>query len=265
MKIQKAVKSYASIQVIDRLMQLLDAIARYREPVSLKLLSAETGLHTSTAFRILASLESHALVERDRVGRYRLGPKLLQLGGRMHRELDLREEARPILEWVRGELDETVNLTVPEGDEAVYVERATTRKMMRVEHVIGSRAPLHVTAVGKLFLADRGPRGCAEYAARRGLKPLTANTITDPARLEREVETAARQGYALDTEEAEQGVGCIAVPVRDASGSVVAALSVSAPLERRRLEWVPVLQQAAERLSQRLGYHALTSTAQRAN
>lgn len=264
MKIQKAVKSYASIQVIDRLVQLLDAIARYGEPVSLKLLSAETGLHTSTAFRILASLESHGLVERDRVGRYRLGSKLLRLGGRIHRELDLREEARPVLEWLRGELDETVNLTVPEGDEAVYVERATTRKMMRVEHVIGSRAPLHVTAVGKLFLAGRGPRGCAEYAARRGLKALTPNTITDPGRLEREVEAAARQGYALDTEEAEQGVGCIAVPVRDASGGVVAALSVSAPLERRRLEWVSVLQQGAARLSERLGYEAL-APAQQAN
>ncbi|BAU47055.1 IclR family transcriptional regulator [Sulfurifustis variabilis] len=265
MKIQKAAKSYASIQVIDRLVSLLDAIARYREPASLKLLSAETGLHTSTAFRILASLESHGLVERDRVGRYRLGSKLLHLGGRTHRELDLREEARPVLEWLRGELDETVNLTVPEGDEAVYVERATTRKVMRVEHVIGSRAPLHVTAVGKLFLAERGARGCAEYAARSGLRALTPNTITDAARLESEVAAAARQGYALDTEEAEQGVGCIAVPVRDASGSVVAALSVSAPLERRRLEWVSVLQQGAARLSERLGYDSTAPERQRAN
>jgi DNA-binding IclR family transcriptional regulator len=265
MNTPQAPRSYATIQVIDRLVNLLDTIARHRESVSLKLISAETGLHTSTAFRILASLESHGFVERDRVGRYRLGSKLLHLGRSMHRDFDLREEARPVLEWLRGELDETVNLTVPEGDEAVYVERATTRRMMRVEHVIGSRAPLHVTAVGKLFLAERGPGGCAEYAARRGLQPLTPNTITDPEHLEREVQAAARQGYALDTEEAEQGVGCIAVPIRDASGNVVAALSVSSPLDRRRLEWVSVLQQGAARLSERLGYAALTRPEQRAN
>ena len=254
MKSPREKRSYASIQVVNRLVQLLDVIAARGEPVSLKVLAAETGLHTSTAFRILASLEGHGLVERDAVGRYHLGPKLLRLGSRIHRQLDLREEARPVLEWLRAQVDETVNLTVPEGDEAVYVERATTRRMMRVEHVIGSRAPLHSTAVGKLFLSERGVKGCAEYAARNRLTPLTANTITDLKRLTREVQESLRQGFALDNEEAEEGVGCIAVPVRDNTGAIVAALSVSAPIERRRLEWVAVLKQAAGRLSERLGY-----------
>lgn len=254
MKTKRLTKSYVSIQVVDRLVQLLDVLAQHTEPASLKILAAETGLHTSTAFRILASLASHDLVERDNAGRYHLGRKLLRLGSRVHRQLDLRAEARPILEWLRGELDETVNLTVPEGDEAVYIERAATRRIMRVEQVIGSRAPLHATAVGKLFLGARGARGCSAYAERQRLIQLTPNTMTDPVRLSREVETAAQQGYALDNQEAEIGVGCIAVPVHDNSGDVVAALSVSAPIERRRLEWIPLLQQAAAQLSERLGY-----------
>jgi len=254
MKATRTAKSYASIQVVDRLVNLLDVLAQNPEPASLKIVAAETGLHTSTAFRILASLESHDLVERDHAGRYHLGRKLLRLGSRVHRQLDLRAEARPILDWLRGELDETINLTVSEGDEAVYIERATTRKMMRVEQLIGSRAPLHATAVGKLFLSARGSRGCTDYVKRQRLMSLTPNTITDPAELSRAVENAARQGYALDDQEAELGVGCIAVPVRDSGGDVVAALSVSAPIERRRLDWVPLLQQAAARLSERLGY-----------
>lgn len=254
MKTKRIAKSYASIQVVDRLVHLLDVLAQNAEPASLKIVAAETGLHTSTAFRILASLESHDLVERDTAGRYHLGRKLLRLGNRVHRQLDLRAEARPILDWLRGELDETINLTVSEGDEAVYIERATTRKIMRVEQLIGSRAPLHATAVGKLFLSARGARGCTDYVKRQGLLSLTPNTITDPVTLTREVESAARLGYALDDQEAEIGVGCIAVPVRDSGGDVVAALSVSAPIERRRLEWVPILRQAAAQLSERLGH-----------
>lgn len=251
MKTKRTTKSYASIQVVDRLVQLLDVLAQQGQPASLKILAADTGLHTSTAFRILASLESHDFVERDGTGRYHLGPKLLRLGSRVHRHL--RAEARPILDWLREQLDETVNLTVPEGDEAVYIERAATHKMMRVEHVVGSRAPLHATAVGKLFLGARGPMFFSDYVRRR-LVPLTPNTIVDPAKLAQEIETAGRQGYAVDNQEAEIGVGCIAVPVHDSSGETVAALSVSSPIERRRLEWIPMLQQAAAQLSQRLGY-----------
>ncbi len=234
-------------------MHLLDAVAA-GTPVTLKLLSIQTGLHTSTAFRILASLESHGFVDRDDAGRYRLGAKLLQLASRVGETIEIRQEARPVLDWLRSQLHETVNLTVRQGDEVVYVERAAGPKMMRVEHVIGSRAPLHVTAVGKLFLGEAGSEACTQYAKRTRLPALTPNTITDPGRLEHEAVSSVRQGFAFDNEEAEAGVGCIAVPVRDGTGVMVAALSVSAPIERRRPEWTPVLQEGARRLSARLGH-----------
>ena len=253
----------SSIQVIDRLSNLLDAIAMHEDPVSLKILSAETGLHPSTAFRILASLTEHGFVERSPTGQYQLGIKLLQLGSRVQGRLDMRREARPVLEWLRTELGETVNLIVREGDEVVYVDRATTTKMMRVEQTIGGHAPLHCTAVGKLFLAEGGAEACLDYAERTGLVAHTPDTITEPTELWRAVKSSLQQGYALDNQEAEQGVGCIGVPIRDSSGHIVAGISVSAPIERRQVSaWLPLIRQAAAQLSARLGHHPETQRRQ---
>jgi DNA-binding IclR family transcriptional regulator len=233
--------------------QLLDALANNDGEASLKILSAETGLHPSTAFRILGSLVQVEFVERTASGSYRLGTKLRQLVSRIPVARDVRAEALPVMEGLRDALGETVNLTVREGDEVVYIERVTPKRMMRVEQVIGSRAPLHVTAVGKLMLGEEGQAGCLDYARRTGLPAFTSNTITDSCELGAACAAAHTSGYALDNEEAELGVGCIGVLVRDASGRAIAGLSVSAPIERRRDEWVALVQQAGERLSRRLG------------
>lgn len=244
-----------SIQVIDRMVGLLDALAAEDEPVSLKLLAEQTGLHPSTAFRILAALIEHGLVERSESGHYRLGVKLLQLGSRVQGRVDIRREAEPVLRWLCDEINETVNLIVREGDEIVYVDRATPSRMMRVEQAIGGHLPLHVTAVGKLFLAEGGAEACLDYAERTALPPRTEHSISDSAALWRAVKEVQRQGYGLDNQEAELGVGCIGVPVRDSSGEMVAGISVSAPVQRRSESWVAVVKQAGQRLSARLGYY----------
>lgn len=244
----------SSIQVIDRAVALLDALAREPGPASLKVLAAETGLHPSTAFRILAALSEHHLVGRDGANLYRLGPHLLRLAGRVSVGLDLREAARPVMEWLRDQVGESVNLTVREGDQVVYVERVIPNRMMRVEQVIGSRAPLHVTAVGKMMLGEGGAAAIHDYAQRTGLPAYTANTRADERALLLDIDACQQRGYALDDQEAELGVGCIGVLVRDAGGAVVAGLSVSAPIERRRTEWIPLVQEAGRRISERLGY-----------
>ena len=244
----------SSIQVIDRMTALLDALAAVDAGASLKILAAETGLHPSTAFRILASLTQHGFVARDDGGLYLLGPHLLQLAARMRVGLDVRAAARPEMEWLRDQVGETVNLTVRQGDEMVYVERVTPNRMMRVEQVIGSRAPLHVTAVGKLMLGEAGAAATRDYARRTRLPAYTANTRHEARRLLEDIGASQARGYALDDEEAELGVGCIGALVRDASGAAVAGLSVSAPIERRRLDWAPLLQEAARRISLRLGF-----------
>lgn len=246
-------RSSTSIQVIDRSAQLLDCIAASEDPLSLKILAADTGLHPSTAFRILGALTGVGLVERDSAGHYMLGRKLLQLAGRVKRGVDIRKEAIDTMLSLRDRLGETVNLTVREGDEVIYIERVTPQRMMRVEQVIGSRAPLHVTAVGKLMLAELGDAFLNAYAARTGLPAYTRHTLNSIDALRKEVHAGTANGYALDNEEAEEGVGCIGVLVHDSSGAVVAGLSVSAPIERRRDAWIALVRQAGEAISARLG------------
>lgn len=247
-------KVTTSIQVLDRAAAILDALARQEQAASLKLIAAETELHPSTAFRILASLGGHGLVDRDPAGNYRLGARLLRWGDRVRSRLDVRTEARPVLEWLRDQVGETVNLTQREGDEVVYVERITAKRAVRVEQVIGSRAPLHVTAVGKLMLGDQGEAAVRDYAQRTGLPSYTANTVTEADSLVAEARRAVIDGYAFDNEEAELGVGCIGVVIRDSSGAVVAGLSISAPIERWRQEWVDLVKESGQRISAALGY-----------
>jgi DNA-binding IclR family transcriptional regulator len=251
---RKMKNSTNSIQVIERLARLLDVIGAHKDSASLKTLSAETGLHPSTAFRILASLAEQGFVERTSRGNYQLGIKLMQLGTLVNFSLDIRKVALPLMESLRNHLDETVNLTMREDDEVVYIERALAKRMIRVDQVIGSRAPLHVTAVGKLMLGDLGEAACRSYAKRSKLPAYTVNTHTKIAALLNDCKLAAQRGYSLDNEEAELGVGCIGTLVRDASGTVVAGLSVSAPIERRRDEWIELVVKTGQQLSKQLGY-----------
>jgi DNA-binding IclR family transcriptional regulator len=247
-------KKRSGIQVIDRVAALLEAIARYPEPVSLKVLCAETELHASTAHRILASLVENQFVERDHGGLYRLGVRLLQLGIRLHSRVDLRAVALPVMEELRDQLGESVNLTLREGDVVVYIEKATPNRMMHVQQVIGSRAPLHVTAVGKMMLGVAGESAIHDYAKRTNLPAYTRNTLSSLPRLVEDCLASAERGYALDDEEAEIDVGCIGVLIYGSNGSIAGGLSVSAPIERRRASWIDDVIQAGRRISAQLGY-----------
>jgi len=231
-----------------------DAVSRYPEPVSLKILAAETGLHSSTAFRILDSMQENGFVERDASGKYQLGRKLLRLGSRVRAQHDVRQIALPVMVRLRDKLGESINLTIREGDEVVYIEKATPNRMMHVQQLVGSRAPLHVTAVGKLMLALSGEEECRAYAARTNLPAYTRNTINDLSKLLREADKIRDLGYALDDEEAEIGVGCIGTLIFDGSDNIVAGLSVSAPIDRRKLDWVNDIMQGAGEVSEQLGY-----------
>jgi len=243
----------STIQGIDRCATFLDAISQYEDPVSLKILSADSGLPPSTAYRILSALMEAGYVEKDTAGHYALGTKLVRLASKRRRSIDLREEALDIMEELRDEIGETVNLTVREGDEVIYIERVTPNRMMRVEQVIGSRAPLHVTAVGKLMLAELGNNFIHSYAVRTGLKSYTSRTITTEQKLLSVAHQSLDQGFSYDNEEAEEGVGCIGVLIYDGSKNVVAGLSISAPIERRKEEWVKLVKDAGKTISDRLG------------
>lgn len=252
---QKSAETKGGIQVIERMMLLLDVLSWYHDPVSLKQLALETGLHPSTAHRILAAMSSSGFVERAEPGTYRLGIRLLELGNLVKSRINIRDSALPLMERLHRQLGESVNLGVRQGDEIVYVERTSSgRSSVRVVHLVGARAPLHVTAVGKLYLAEDGPQKLKDYARRSGLPGFTPTSLTTVAALEREVERVRRHGVAFDNEEIEQGLRCIAAPVRDDSGELVAGLSVSAPADRHNPDWAPIVRQAADEISAAIGY-----------
>ena len=250
----KAAKS--SIQVIERMMSLLGALSSHATPVNLKQLATETRLHPSTAHRILSVMVDSRLVDRIEPGTYRLGIRLLELGSLVKSRISVRQEALPHMQNLHQELGETVNLSIRNEDEVVYIERISgNSSMMRVVQIIGARAPLHITAVGKLFLAEDGADKCTDYSRRTGLPRFTDNTYTDPDGLARELEKIRRQGYAFDNEEAEKGVSCIGAGIYNDDGRLVAGLSVSAPADRLNTTWATQVRQTAEKISRAIGHH----------
>jgi len=248
-------KTPGSIQVIERMMSLLDALADSPEPASLKNLAAATELHPSTAHRILAAMTNARFVERQDAGTYRLGIRLLELGGIVKSRISMREVAQPFMQELHEKIGEAINLGARHEDEIIYLERTSSgRSLVRVVYLVGGRAPLHLTSLGKLFLASDGPQQVKDYAKRTGLPGKTPHSLTTLAALEKELDKVRRHGIAFDDEEAELGLKCVAAPIHDDAGDVIAALSVSAPADRHDPNWVILLKQAADAVSHALGY-----------
>lgn len=243
------------VQVIERMMDLLDVLSHHPEPVSLKRLALDSGLHPSTAHRILSAMAASGFVERGDAGTYRLGIRLLELGNLVKERIGVRETALPLMRGLHARIGESVNLGVRQGDEIVYVERTSSgRSSVRVVHLVGAQAPLHVTAVGKLYLAQDPASEVKNYARRTGLPGFTATSLTTLPALEQELTRVREEGVAYDNEEIEMGLRCVAAPIRDDSGELVAGLSVSAPAERYDRNWVPLIRATADAISAGLGY-----------
>ncbi|HUH87163.1 MAG TPA: IclR family transcriptional regulator [Pusillimonas sp.] len=249
--------SHIAIQVLERAMSLLDVLAKQSEPVALKNLSAATGLHASTAHRILNDLVVGRYVERVDSGLYQLGMRLLELGSLVKGRLNVREVAIEYMRELHALTGQTINLAVQQGDEIVYIERAwSERSGMQVVRAIGGRAPLHLTSTGKLFLSVSEPRQVKAYIMRTGLAGTTRNSLTKADQLERDLALVRRHGYSRDNEELELGVRCIAAGVYDDTGRLQAGLSISAPADRLRDEWIALLQDTAGRISEAMGYES---------
>jgi IclR family transcriptional regulator, carbohydrate utilization repressor len=250
---QKDVKP--TIQVLERAFALIDMLAAQQEPASLKDISDRTGLHPSTAHRILNDLTIGRYVDRPQAGTYRLGMRLLELGNLVKERLDVREAALSPMRELHKHTHQAVNLSVRQGDEIIYVERAySERSGMQVVRTVGGRAPLHLTSVGKLFLAHDEPTRVRNYATRTGLTGHTRNSITDVARLEKELAQVRASGVARDDEELELGVRCIAAGVFDDQRKLVAGLSISAPADRLEEGWAERVRSTAAQISAALGY-----------
>jgi DNA-binding IclR family transcriptional regulator len=193
--------------------------------------------------------------------RYALGIRSWEAGNAYLRAMDLADRARPYMERVRDALEETVQLSVLDGRYNVYVAKVDGTQRLTLASAVGRRLEAHATGLGKVLLADLTQEELAARIGDEALERFTANTIIDPEDLRRELELIRRRGYALDEEEYTAGVRCVAVGVRDHSGRVTAAMSVSVPTvrfnRRRQQEAIALLIDAARNLSAALGAPAL--------
>jgi IclR family transcriptional regulator, KDG regulon repressor len=223
-------------------------------------LSRRLGLGKSTVHRLCATLEHHGYLVRDPgTGRYRLSLRVFQIGSHALDALDLPARAMPALEALGAATEETVHLAVLDGADVIFIGKVESPRPLRLYSQVGRRCPAHCTAVGKVLLAyAAAPRPA--FAAARPLKRYTPKTITSGPTLERELEDVRRRGYATDEEEFEDGIRCIAGPVRDYRGRVVAALSVSVPAARlprtRASSLVEQVLDTARRVSEALGHRS---------
>jgi len=248
-------QSKPTVQVFERMFLLVDILAKRSLALGLKELSELADLHPSTTYRILNDLIIGRYVEKLPGNTYRLGLRFLELGNLVKSRLDVREAALSPMRMLHDLIGQPVNLSVRQNDTIVYIDRAySERSGMQVIRAIGGRAPLHLTSVGKLFLSLDSEDHLASYAERTHLKGQTTNSITTLDKLKKELRIVAKNGVAYDKEELELGVRCMASGIYNDRGDLVAGLSISAPTERLKTEWVMNLQDTTEAISSALGH-----------
>lgn len=249
----------AGVQSVDRAVRVLEILARTGGS-GVSDIAGELGVHKSTAFRLLAALEERDLVEQnsDR-GKYQLGFGILRLASAMPVRLDLVPQARPVLDDLAARLGETVNLAVIREHYAVNVAEARGPAAISAQTWLGQLTPLHATSSGKVLLAHLDDLQRDEVLRAAGLPRLTKATLTSRAALDAELEQARQHGYATTLEEYEEGLNAVAVPVRDHTGTVVAAVSASGPAYRlgpeRMQELASALKTGGLEISGRMGHN----------
>ena len=235
---------------------ILKAIAEHRDGLSLAQLSREMDIPKPTMHRLVQPLLDYRLLQTTGDG-YRLGAQCLVLGTRFLEAVDIRVEAKDVLEDLVAHSGETCHLGVIEGDQVVYIEKVESAHAVRMHSWIGSTNPIHCTGLGKAMLSH-GPQDCVDELLDGELEQRTPATLTDPVALRAELARCRERGYPVDDIENEEGVRCVAAPVLDNRGEVVAGLSIAGPVHRMTPDRSPELglrvRTAALELSKRIGY-----------
>lgn len=266
MAVKKSRGPLYSIQVLDRAARILDCFRLERPELRLADITAATGLHKSTAYRLLEVMRRHHFVLLDETaGAYRIGIRLFELGAVAMAGCGFDKYARPALEELASTTGETAHLGVLHESEIVHIAKVESSFALRIATPVGGRHPAYCTSVGKAILAYLPPEAVAAYLGETELKPFTAKTITSAAVLKAQLRRVAEQGYAVDDEEAHEGVRGVAAPVRDYTGDVVAAITITGPASRITRSRLSALAEevikAAENISSRLGYRPKSNRA----
>jgi len=245
------------VQSINRILNILEILAENTDGLLITALSKEAGLHVSTVHRLLKTLKKRDYIEQaEATGKYSLGLKLFEIGIKKLESIDLRQLAKPLMVELANITKETVHLVVLAKDEGVYIDKVEAQGAIRLHSQIGWRLPLHATATGKTFLAHLPKENVIKIIKEKGQSFYTKNTIIDLPALKKELEKIKLQGYSLDKEEYQDGVHSIAVPIKNHTGEVIAAMSLSAPVNQLRIDKKPInlLKEYGLKISKQLGY-----------
>lgn len=252
-----------SNQSAEKVMLVLEALARQQQPVKLGELAQEMKMNASTLYRFLVALQNTGYVlQHKENGKYELNLKLCYLSDLIKSHFSITSVLHPFVEETSALFQEFAHLGQLERGKLVYVDYADTQtehsQSLMIRPHIGRIAQMHCTSIGKLFLSEYDEQQLDEFIARDGLPSRTSNTLSTKESLVKDLDTIRSYGYALDNEECEIGVRCIAVPIRDYTGKIVAGLSVSAPTTRITSERIsstlPAFLNIAERASSELNY-----------
>jgi IclR family KDG regulon transcriptional repressor len=250
------------IQVLDRAIQILDNLEADRSGLGLSELAAKLGMHKSTLHRLIMVLESKRFIEREPdSGKYRLGPRLTQLGMSALARRDLYSAARPFMTSLVEKTGETAHMGVLREGEVVSLFNVESSQNLRTPVTVGARSPVHCSSLGKAMLAFLPPLEIEAFLRGRTFRAYTPHTITGGLRLKEDLRAIRRRGYSIDNEEREEGLRCIGAPVYDATGEVVAAVSIAGPGFRVTEGRVPEIGRAvcdaAALISANLGYNSI--------
>jgi IclR family transcriptional regulator, KDG regulon repressor len=247
------------VKSVSRALHIIDIVSSEKDGLGVTEIAKQMDINKSSVYRILSTLVQYGYIEQDKeTERYKLGYKFLDISSKLLESIDLRREAKPYLRELEKETNEVIHLVVYDQGEVIYIEKLEGTETLRMHSKVGKRAPMHCTGVGKAILAHLPLNVVLEIIERKGLPKHTDFTITDRDALLKELEKVKQKGYALDLEENEYGIRCIAVPIFDYSGNVVAAVSISGPTIRMTDERIEKLQERirhiGRQISERLGY-----------
>lgn len=256
-----ATKETASTAV-ERALAILEAVSQRDGGMTNSEISRKLAIPKSTASYILRTLETHGYLRRDQANKYRLGLRVVSLSHRALRGLDITDVAMPVLRSLAERYNITAHLAILDQGEVVYIEKADAPGFIKMDTWVGRRLPVHSTSVGKVLVAHLPEDEIKAIIKERGLRKITPKTITTVHEFLRELERVRARGFAVDDEENNLGVRCVAAPIFNRLGQVEAALGVSgttAQMERSIISKLAgVLIDSARRISQQLGYLSVT-------
>lgn len=247
------------VKSVSRALDIIALVGMKKGGLGVTEIANQIDINKSSVFRTLSTLVQYGYIEQDReTGKYKLGYKFLDISSKLLDSIDIRAEAKPFLEELENKTNEVIHLVVYDQGEVVYIEKLEGTETLRTHSKVGKRAPMHCTSVGKAILAHLPENDVFSILNRKGMPYHTDHTITSIEAILQELKQIRQRGYALDLEENEYGITCIAAPVFDHLGKVVAAVSISGPTTRMTKERItqlgPIMIQTSQQLSARLGH-----------